>query len=530
MRRIGIDVGGTNTDAVLLEDDRVAHAVKTPTTADVTTGIERALARLLEESRVDRRGIDVVMIGTTHFTNAVVQRRDLTPIAAIRIGLPASASLPPFVDWPPDLAALVRAEIVQLEGGHEYDARPIVPFDAAGMRRAARRIRERGLRAAGIASVFSPLNPSCEDQAAEILREECPDIAITRSHELGRIGLLERENATLLNACLVDLARRTTDAFTAALRRSGIVADLYITQNDGTVLRAGTALQFPVYSFASGPTNSMRGAAFLSRIDDAIVVDVGGTSADIGALRHGFPREANSVVEVGGVRTLFRMPDLLSLALGGGTLVEPEPLAVGPVSVGYQLTERGTVFGGSELTVTDIAVAAGLIDLGDRRRVAALPAALVKSAIARIHAMIEEGVDRMKTDASAVPLIAVGGGSFLVPERLAGISEVVRVPHQAVANAVGAAIAQVSGEVDQIFQDLPRDEALARARRLAEDRATSAGADPATLKVVEVEDLPLAYLPGNSLRTRVRVVGDITSLARGDSRSRAGERRDGDTP
>ncbi len=115
----------------------------------------------------------------------------------------------------------------------------------------------------------------------------------------------------------------------------------------------------------------------------------------------------------------------------------------------------------------------------------------------------------MKTDARDEPLIAVGGGCFLVPERLAGVSDVVHVEHQTVANAVGAAIAQVSGEVDQIFQDLPREDAIARARRLAEDQATRAGADPATLTVVEVEDLPLAYLPGNSLRVRVRVAGDI---------------------
>jgi len=152
MRRIGIDVGGTNTDAVLLQNDSVAHATKTGTTADVTTGIERALALLLEQSRVDRQSIDAVMIGTTHFTNAVVQRRGLTPVAAIRIGLPASASLEPFIDWPPELAALVRGEIVMLEGGHEYDGRPIVPFDTAGMRSAARRIRERGLRAAAEAA------------------------------------------------------------------------------------------------------------------------------------------------------------------------------------------------------------------------------------------------------------------------------------------------------------------------------------------------------------------------------------------
>jgi len=371
-----------------------------------------------------------------------------------------------------------------------------------------------------IAAVFSPLNASCEDDAAAILHEECPGLAVTLSHRLGRIGLLERENATLLNACLIALARRTTRAFSDALRASGIAAPLYLTQNDGTVMLAEVAEAYPVYSFASGPTNSMRGAAFLSkrgtldghgpsRTIDALVIDVGGTTTDIGSLRHGFPREANNVVEIGGVRTLFRMPDLLSLALGGGTIVTRDPLTIGPASVGYRLTEQALVFGGDVLTVTDVAVAAGLIDLGDRGRVAALPARLVDDALARVHAMIEEGVDRMKTDASDAPLIAVGGGSFLVPPRLAGVSEVIDVPHQAVANAVGAAIAQVSGEVDQIFQDLSRSEAIARARRLAEDKAVEAGADRATLSVVEVEDLPLAYLPGNSLRTRVRVVGEI---------------------
>ena len=506
-RRIGIDVGGTNTDAVLLEDTRVVHAVKTPTTRDVTSGVTEALRKLLQAGAP--AAVDAVMIGTTHFTNAVVQRRDLTRVAAIRIGLPSGASLEPFVDWPEDLAALVRGEIVMLEGGHEFDGRPLVPFDTRGMRAAARRIRGAGLTSVGIASVFSPLNAACELEAAAILREECPDVAVTMSHQLGRIGLLERENATLLNAALVGLARTTTRAFGDALAASGIRAPLYLTQNDGTVMLASVAVAFPVYGFASGPTNSMRGAAFLSKLTDALVIDVGGTTTDIGSLRHGFPREANNVVEIGGVRTLFRMPDLLSIGLGGGSLVARAPLAVGPRSVGYRLVEEGLVFGGRELTATDIAVAAGLIDLGDRGRVASLSGELVKGAIARIHAMIEEGVDRMKTDAGDEPLIAVGGGCFLVPERIAGISEVIHVEHQAVANAVGAAIAQVSGEVDRIFQDLSRDEAIGRARQLAEAQAESAGADPRTLTTVEIEDLPLAYLPGNSLRVRVRVVGEI---------------------
>jgi len=508
-RRIGVDVGGTNTDAVLVEGARVLASAKTPTTPDVTAGVVAALRRLLAIAPGGAGPIAAVMIGTTHFTNAVVQRRDLSRVAAVRIGLPASASLPPFVDWPDDLAAAVRGEVIMLEGGHEYDGRPLVPFDTAGMRAAARRIRDAGVRSVAVASVFSPLNGACEEEAGRILAEECPDAAVTLSHRLGRIGLLERENAALLNAALADLARRTTEALAAAVAESGVDAPLYLTQNDGTVTLAATAAAYPVYAFASGPTNSMRGAAFLSGRSDAVVVDVGGTTTDVGSLRQGFPRQANNVVEIGGVRTLFRMPDLLSLGLGGGSRVEEDGRRVGPQSVGYRLTERALAFGGPDLTATDVGVAAGLIDLGDRRRVAAVPTALVTAALARIHGMIEEGVDRIKTDAADVPLIAVGGGCFLVPGRLAGVSEVVHVPHREVANAVGAAIAQVSGESDRIFQGLSRDEAIEEARRLASASASAAGANPATLEVVEVEDLPIAYLPGNSLRVRVRVVGEV---------------------
>ena len=145
MNRIGIDVGGTNTDAVLLEDDRVRHAVKTPTTTDVTSGIRAALARLLDQAG-GPPAVEAVMIGTTHFTNAVVQRRHLSRVAAVRIGLPAGASLPPFIDWPDDLAELVRGQVHMLAGGHEYDGRPIVPFDTAGMREVARRIRDSEIR------------------------------------------------------------------------------------------------------------------------------------------------------------------------------------------------------------------------------------------------------------------------------------------------------------------------------------------------------------------------------------------------
>jgi N-methylhydantoinase A/oxoprolinase/acetone carboxylase beta subunit len=110
-----------------------------------------------------------------------------------------------------------------------------------------------------------------------------------------------------------------------------------------------------------------------------------------------------------------------------------------------------------------------------------------------------------------VPLIAVGGGSFLVPAALAGVSQVIRAPHYQVANAVGAAIAQISGEVDHTVTlgTRSRDEALAQAKALAVERAITAGAHPDTVQVIDVEEIPLTYLPSNALRIRVKAVGDL---------------------
>lgn len=506
-RRVGIDVGGTNTDAVLIEDGRVTASVKTPTTEDVTGGIVTAL-RELTATAPEVRHADAVMIGTTHFTNAVIRRRDLVPVAALRIGLPASASLPPFVDWPPELRDVVRGPVYMVRGGHEYDGTPLVPLDHDAVRTFAARVRDDGVQAVAICSVFSPLTDACEATAAAIIRETAPDVSVSLSHDLGRIGLLERENATLLNATLTPMARSTVRAFEEAVAEAGIDASLYLTQNDGTVMSALVGARSPVLSFASGPTNSMRGAAYLTGIQDAMVVDVGGTTTDIGHLRGGFPREANAAVEVGGVRTTFRMPDLLSLGLGGGSIIDRAAGTVGPDSVGYRMTELALSFGGPTPTATDVAVSMGLVDLGAGDAVD-LSAAEGGALLSHMHAMVVEGVDRMKADATPLPLVAVGGAAFLVPTEMDGISEVVHAERADVANAVGAAIAQVSGEVDRIFQNLSREEALAQATVSARERAVAAGADADSLLRVEVDDIPVSYLPGDARRVRVRVVGNV---------------------
>lgn len=509
--RIGIDVGGTNTDAVLMDGKTVVASTKTPTTANVSDGIVSALKNLVADSGVDVTTLDGVMIGTTHFTNAVVERRRLQPTACIRLGLPATVCLPPMVDWPDDLRDVVGGHYYLAHGGHEFDGREISPFDPAEIRGIAEDIGKKGISAIAISSVFSPVNADFEQRAAEIVQEVLPDASITLSSTIGRIGLLERENAAIINACLRELAKRTVGGFKAALAELNITAPFYISQNDGTLMNADFATDHPVLTFASGPTNSMRGAAFLSGLKDAIVIDVGGTTTDVGVLQNGFPRVAALAVSIGGVRTNFRMPDTLSIGLGGGSLVKNDPVSVGPQSVGYEITSRALVFGGDELTATDIVVAGGKADVGDGSKVAHLDAGLIHSAEDRIEEMVNIAVDRMKTSAALVPVIIVGGGSILIQRPVAGASEIVKPDHYAVANAIGAAIAQIGGETDRIFSlaEMSREQALEAAKKEASDRAVAAGADANSIEIVEVEEVPLAYLPGNATRIMVKAVGDL---------------------
>lgn len=510
MKRIGIDVGGTNTDAVFVSGGRVQASVKAPTSSDVTTGIVQALAAL-QATCADARGAEAVLIGTTHFLNSVVERKRLSKVAAIRIGAPATKALRPFCDWPTDLADIVNGGTWLIEGGHDYDGREFLPLNRSQMAAAADEIRKRGLRSIAVTATFSPLDSSHERAAEQTLRELIPDASITCSEDLGGIGLLERENAALLNASLIELARTTVEGFAGAMRHAGLVVPLFITQNDGTVVSAERAARFPVFSFASGPTNSMRGAAFLSGLQDAVVADVGGTTTDVGQLQSGFPRPANAVVHIGGVRTLFRMPDLISVGLGGGSIVRDDGATIGPDSVGFRISTESIVFGGDQLTVTDVAVRAGRLALGDHGLAEAIPATTSNRAMSRAKEMIESELDRIKTRAGDVTLIAVGGGGFLIPDTMKGVHEVIRVDHGSCANAVGAAIAQVSGEVDQVFQGMSREEALAAAKALAIGKAVDSGADADSLVVVEVEDLPIAYIAGNAIRIKVKVVGDVSA-------------------
>jgi N-methylhydantoinase A/oxoprolinase/acetone carboxylase beta subunit len=512
MVRIGVDVGGTNTDAVVMVGREILAAVKVPTSFDVTTGLMQALREVQKQAAIAPRDVSLVVIGTTHFTNAVIERRHLSETAVVRLCLPAAQCLAPMVDWPADLRAVIGDHVFLASGGFEFDGTPIAPFDPKDISRIGAVIRERGIKAIAVAGVFAPVKDQYEREAAALLAAACPEASITLSSSIGQLGLLERESATILNSALLLLARRTVTSLREGVAQCGITCPMFLSQNDGTLMDAAQAERFPVLTFASGPTNSMRGAAFLSGQSEAIVIDVGGTTTDVGLLHKGFPRQAGSTVDIGGVRTNFRMPDVFSIGLGGGSIaVDESPVPrVGPQSVGFELTRRARVFGGDVITATDLAVAAGRTNIGDASRVRDLDANFVRRCWEVIDQRLATAADRSRISPAPIPVIAVGGGSILMPKTLGGL-EVIRPEHFAVANAIGAAIAQTSGEVDRIYslENLSREAALAEAEEEARQKAVAAGALPDSIVVTEREDIPLSYLRGNATRVRVKVIGDM---------------------
>ena len=501
-RVIGVDVGGTNTDAVRLEDGRIVAWAKVPTTPDVQTGLLGALARVRGTDPTDR-----VHVGTTAFTNALVERKHLEPAAAIRVGVPVSESLPPMIDWPDDLRSVVCNPSFFVRGGREYDGRAIRPLDRGEVERVAAALAAATVTQAAVTSVFGTSYPDDELRVAEWLHVANPTLGVSLSHRIGRFGILERENATLLNAMLRPLAARTVAAYCAS-----VPGPLFISQNDGTVMRAKHAAELPVLTLASGPTNSLRGAAMLTGLTNAIVFDVGGTTTDVGVLLGGYPQLAGLDLEVAGVRTNFRMPDLCSVGIGGGSLVDTTTGAVGPESVGFRLTEEALVFGGTTLTLTDIAVAADRLDIGERSRVRTVGPELLARVDVHLRARFARLIETFERSGQRLPVVLVGGGAPLVAHVFADLQrEVITPTYGAVANAYGAAIAQVGGEVDLTFAlaTITRGDALAHARREAHRCALEAGARAGTIETIELEDASLTYLASDALRVRAKAVGDL---------------------
>jgi len=502
--RLAITAGDTNLDAVALDArDRIVARVKMPRGRDADGDLYAAVRHVARTGGVRAARISRVMLGSRAPLEAVVARRDLCRTAVVRIGAPLTAAVPPLSTWPADLREAVSAGEAIIGGGARFDGDAGAPLDTDALAAFLAGIAG-DAQTVAVASVFSPVAPEHELAAAEVVRRELgAAIPISLSHEIGSLGLLDRENATVLNAALVGVAAQLAAVLRRALERHRIDAELFFGQNDGTVMALEPALRFPVLMIGSGPASAMRGAAWLSGVTGGVVVDIGGARADVGILVNGFPREAPAPIRVAGVRTSFRTPDVISLPFGGGTVVAPGTMIAGSV-----LGEQALVFGGETATLIDAAVAAGRVVLGSRALTLRQRRTLA-GALAPVDAQLADAVDRIKRAPHDVALVAVGGASGLVPSDLPGVDEVIVPGDGDVAGAVGLAIAPAGGQADRIFRNRPadRDHAIAAAREEALARAIHAGADPDRVEVVAVNEVPLAYMHDPAIRIRVKAAG-----------------------
>ena len=478
---------------------------------------------MFDQSNIDPHDVASVTIGTTHFINAVVEMDEsrLAKVAVLRLCGPFSKDIPIGIDWPPRLRDIICGYRGLVDGGLEIDGSLIAELDVEEVKRQCQIIKSQGLKSIAVVGIFSPIDVlfKQEESAAAIIRDLYPEADVVCSKDVANIGFLERENAAILNASILSFARHTIYSFQDAVTRLGLNCPVFVTQNDGTILPASAAARLPIRTFSSGPTNSMRGAAFLmqDQLNEVMmVIDIGGTTTDVGLLqKNGFPRQAAAYSEISGVRTNFSYPDVRSIGLGGGSIVSRDKwgaLAIGPESVGYEITRKALVFGGRIPTTTDYTVLADTnVNIGDRSKLdrSELAASLPEFK-AKVKAMLERIVDTMKTSPENIPVVLVGGGAVIAPDSLSGASKVAKPNWSGVANAIGAATARVSGVVDSVesTETMSKNQIMEELSQRAIDTAVTNGALRDTVAIAEMESYPLQYI-ANKSRIIIKAVGDF---------------------
>ncbi|MEL5958447.1 hydantoinase/oxoprolinase N-terminal domain-containing protein [Streptomyces sp. CLV115] len=429
---LGVDVGPTNTDAVLLDGDRAVRAVKVPSVAGDAVGSLAAAVRALPAE--PRGRATQLAVGLRVAARAVRERHGLARVGVLRVGGAAADAVRPLFGWPEALRDAVCAGTANVRGGGGLAPRDTTPLDRDAVARFGASLAGRA-EAFAVTAVFSPVDGGQEREAAEILRAETgPDTTVLLSSDVGTLDLLARENATVLDAALSVLVARVADELTATLPRLGLApgAAVLVTRSDGTLMSLEYLRRQPGLSLGSGPACTIRGAGLLAGLPDAVVADIGERRARVGALTGGYPQEAGPGERIGGVPVSVRFPDLITVRADAHR---------------------------------------ELAEAADRMRPAAglLPLILVGGGAGGVPADVLAGFDVVRPEHGGV------AGAF-----------------GAAASPVGGQYDRIVRRGAGRRLDAVRDEV----RDLARAGAVRAGADPRRVRTHAEPDLPVPYLPG----------------------------------
>lgn len=541
---LGIDVGGTHTDAVLFDRLQVRKKSKVATRPEnlvesllgVADGILRG---------EDLRALDRIVFSTTISTNAIVQGR----IDRVGLAIACGPGLPPTL-------LTIDDESHPVSGYINHRGVEAAPVDEVEIRKLGNHFRERGIRHLGVVGKFSTRNPSQEIRIRDLLMNDFRHVSL--GHRMsGNLNFPRRIATTFLNAAVWE----THSAFVREVfrfrKRLGLDTPVHILKADGGTFEIGYSVEFPVYTILSGPAASIMGILSLTRCNgDAVAVDVGGTTTDIALFSGGVPLLEPLGVTIGGRRTLIRGLRTRSIGTGGDSRVR---FTGGELLIGPERDGPAAAFGGRHPTPTDAMIVLGLTNIGDPRRAAGAVGELARSmnvppreAAERIFEgtcrQIASSVKDMIDEINNKPvytihemlegkkikpekLYIVGGPAEPMAERLGeilGLSTVIP-PHAEVANAIGAALARNTTEVTVLADterrlmtiaeeglqtaipaEFSRGDALQVCREMIRERALRFGAGIEDIEMEIVEDLEFNMVRGfNRTGKNIRIKAQI---------------------
>ncbi|MCF8466811.1 MAG: hydantoinase/oxoprolinase family protein [Sneathiella sp.] len=313
---LGIDTGGTYTDAVLFDEEKgvVASAKSLTTRHDFSVGIGRSVARVIDEAKTAPADIGLVSLSTTLATNALVEGQG-GRVCLVMIGFdPASLERNGLRD------ALKGDPVLFIGGGHDGQGEAMQPLDEEKLK-AELDALEGTVSAFAVAGLFAIRNPEHELRARELILAHSGN-SVTCSHELSsKLDGPRRALTSVLNARLINLIHHLITSTETLFEQTGITAPLMVVQGDGALISARIAKVKPIETILSGPAASLVGAAYLSGQTEAIVSDIGGTTTDIAVLEGGSPRLDADGATVGGWRTMVEAVAIYTVGLGGDSEV-----------------------------------------------------------------------------------------------------------------------------------------------------------------------------------------------------------------